>query len=70
MASPPGDTGRLQACRDIETFVHARAFTGALHMILAWLLAGPAGAFSEDWVSRLRALAGETDPVEKDAALA
>jgi len=39
-------------------------------MILAWLLAGPAGALPEDWASRLRALAGEAEPVEKDTTLA
>ena len=38
------DTGRLQACTDIETFVHARAITGALHMILA----GPACALPQN----------------------
>ncbi len=72
--SPPqehqGGTGRLQACTDIETFVHARAFTGALHMIPAWLLAGPASALLEDWASRFVPRPGEVDPVGKNTVLA
>ena len=64
------DTGRLRACADIETFIHGRALAGALHMILAWLLAGPAGPLPESWASQLRALAAQADPAEKDTALA
>jgi hypothetical protein len=64
------DTGRLQACADIETFVQDRAFAGALHMVLAWLLDEPAGPLPEDWASELRALAAQADPAEKDTALA
>ena len=45
------DTRQLQACAQIETFVQARTFAGALHMILAWLLAGP---LPDDWASELR----------------
>ena len=32
------DADQIRACAGIETFVHDRAFTGALHRILAWLL--------------------------------
>ena len=64
------DADRLQACAAIETFVHGRAFAGALHMILAWLLDEPAGQLPEDWASELPALATQADPAEKDTALA
>ena len=64
------DAGRLRACAGIETFVHGRAFAGALHMVLAWLLDGPAGQLPEGWASELRALAAQADPAEKDTALA
>ena len=42
-ASAARDAERLQACAAIKTFVHDRAFAGALHMMLAWLLDSPAG---------------------------
>jgi len=64
------DTGRLRACAEIETFVHGRAFAGALRMILAWVLDGPAGQLPGGWASELRALADQADPAEKDTALA
>jgi hypothetical protein len=64
------DTGRLRACADLETFAHGRAFGGALHTILAWLLAGPAGPLPESWASQLRVLAARVDPAEKDTVLA
>ena len=64
------DTGLLQACADIETFIHGRAFAGAMHTILAWLLAGPAGPLPDSWASQLPALAAQADPAEKDTALA
>ena len=39
-------------------------------MILAWLLAGPAGPLPDSWASELPALAAQADPAEKDTALA
>ena len=56
--------------RGIETFVHGRAFAGALHMILAWLLAGPAGQLPEGWASELRTPGRPGGPDQKDTALA
>jgi len=64
------DAGVLQACAEIETLIHGRAFAGALHMIVAWLLTGPARQLPEDWASELPALAAQANPAEKDTALA
>lgn len=64
------DPGQLQGCAHIEALVHGRAFAGALHMILAWLLAGPAGVPPDGWASELKSLAAQADPAEKKTALA
>jgi hypothetical protein len=64
------DSGGLRACAGIETLIHGRAFAGVLHMVLAWLLDGPAGPLPESWASQLRALAAQADPAEKDTVLA
>jgi len=69
-ATAAQDADRLQACANIEIFAHGRAFAGALYMILAWLLGGPAGPLPEGWVGELHGLAAQADPAEKVIALA
>jgi hypothetical protein len=69
-ATAAQDIRRLQACANIEIFVHGHAFAGALHMILAWLPGSYAEPLPEGWVSELSGLAAQTDPAEKDTALA
>ena len=64
------DAALIEACAVLETFALDRAFTGALHMILAWLMTGPAGQLPEGWAAPLRTLATQADPAEKDTALA
>lgn len=64
------DAGQLQACAQIEASVQDRAFAGAVHMIAAWLLGGPAGTLPDGWAGELQALAAQADPDEKDTALA
>jgi hypothetical protein len=64
------DLGRLRACAQVEIFIQDRTFAGALHMILAWLLAEPASHLPKGWPSELQSLAAQADSDEKDTALA
>jgi hypothetical protein len=63
------DTALLQACADIETLVQGRAFAGALHKILAWLLTGTGEQLPDQWASELATLAAEADPADKETSV-
>jgi hypothetical protein len=63
------DTIRLMACSDIE-IMHGRFFAGTLHTILAALLANPSEMIPQGVVSELRVIAAQTEPAERDTALA
>ena len=64
------DAAQLEACARLETFALDRAFTGLLHMVLAWLMSSSAGQLPDGWASRLRTLATQADPAEQDTAFA
>ena len=64
------DAGGIQACAIIEALVHDRMFASTLHHALANLLVAPTTPLPDDSASRLRALAAQADPAERDSALA
>jgi hypothetical protein len=64
------DAAQLQACAQVEALVQDCAFAGAVHMVMAWLLSGPAGSLPDGWASELQNLAARADPEEKETALA
>ena len=63
------DADQLHACAEIATLVHDAAFAGAVYRTLAWLLAGLAEHFPEDWARQLRLLAAGADTTEKKIVL-
>jgi hypothetical protein len=63
------DAAQIEASAQIETFVLGRAFTGALHFILAWLLTGSAQSLPDGWASEIRGLMAQADAAEQDSAL-
>jgi Trypsin-like peptidase domain/Tetratricopeptide repeat len=63
------DAAQINAAAKIEMFVLKRSLAGALHTILAWLLAGPVEQLPETWATQLRTLAVQTNQAHRETIL-
>jgi hypothetical protein len=55
----------LGACAAVETYGHAREFSGSLHMILSRLMDGSGGQLPGSWQDNLRTLGSRADLSER-----